>query len=58
MLVCDTGASHLQRRPGASGGKGKVLGEFEKMGVHAGPSVAKAVDMLDTWTLLTGRYKK
>lgn len=42
-----------QRR--AAGGKGKVLGEFERMGVRAGPNVARAVDMIDTWTLLTGR---
>lgn len=48
------GGRSLQRRNAAQS-KGKMLGEFEKMGVHTGPNVAKAVDMIDTWTLVTGR---
>lgn len=34
----------------------KMSSEFEKMGVKAVPSVAKAVDMIDGWTLITGRF--
>jgi hypothetical protein len=28
------------------------------LGVHASPRVAKAVDTIDTWTLITGRHLK
>jgi len=38
-----------------SGEKGKVITEFERIGVKAGPNVVRAVDMIDTWTLVTGR---
>jgi hypothetical protein len=50
---------HLaNRKPGKRGG-GKAKGasaEFERMGVKTGPRVAKAVDMIDAWTLVTGRF--
>jgi hypothetical protein len=36
--------------------KSQVSAEFERMGVRAAPSVAKAVDMIDAWTLITGRF--
>ncbi len=35
---------------------GQVIAELEQLGVRASPAVAKAVDFLDTCTLLTGRY--
>lgn len=34
----------------------KVISDLEKIGVRAGPGVTRAVDMIDTWTLVTGRY--
>ena len=62
----------LQRRGSGSGGplaanssgglkrrsrqENMVISDLEKIGVRAGPGVTKAVDMIDTWTLVTGRY--
>jgi hypothetical protein len=34
----------------------KVLSDLEKYGVKAGPGVAKAVSLIDAWTLVTGRF--
>lgn len=46
-------AQGLRKR---GGGEHKVMEDLEKMGVRAGPNVAKAVDIIDTWTLVTGRW--
>lgn len=36
-------------------GKNNMINGLEKFGVKAAPAVVKAVDMLDSWTLLTVR---
>jgi hypothetical protein len=46
----------LANRKGTKKQKSKVSAEFERMGVRTAPSVAKAVDMIDAWTLITGRF--
>ena len=67
--ISSSGSISLRKRsaggPGQSdgnafnkGGRAKVTvtADLEKMGLHTGPNVKKAVDMIDSWTLLTGRY--
>ncbi len=69
LIAPHSAGGTLQRR-GAGGagdgdggsGKGKsgsqssrVISDLEKMGVKPGARVAKAVNMIDSWTLLTGR---
>lgn len=36
--------------------KSRISSEFEKIGVKTVPSVAKAVDIIDGWTLVTGKF--
>jgi hypothetical protein len=56
------------RKRGAGGGAGSSGGgghrplrasqDLESLGVHPSPRVTQAVDMIDTWTLITGRQLK
>jgi len=49
-------ASSVRKRMYGADSRGlKVSSDLEKMGVKPGPGVKKAVDMIDSWTLLTGR---
>jgi hypothetical protein len=51
------GQQLANRRQGKRGAqKAKASAEFERMGMKTAPGVAKAVDMIDAWTLLTGRF--
>lgn len=62
----DLGNRKLRQRGGGVGGGGsdrlsrpvRASQDLEKLGVHASPGVNKAVDMIDTWTLITGRHLK
>ena len=64
-----SGGGGLQRRGGAggtgggseggsgrSGAETRVIADLEKIGVKPGVGVTKAVNMIDTWAMLTGRY--
>ena len=33
----------------------KVISDLERFGVKPGASVTRAVNMIDTWTIITGR---
>jgi len=44
-----------RRRPP---GSHKMISDLEKLGVKPAPAVAKAVNYIDAWTLLTGRFLK
>jgi hypothetical protein len=46
----------LMRRNTKGKAENKAINDLEKIGVKAGPGVAKAVNMIDTWTMVTGRY--
>jgi hypothetical protein len=39
-------------------GSHKMISDLEKLGVKPAPAVAKAVNYIDAWTLLTGRFLK
>eukprot|EP01041_Mallomonas_annulata_P003463 gene3463-6889_t len=45
-----------RRRRLASAPSSKMISEFERIGVKPNVHVAQAVTMIDTWTLLTGRF--
>jgi chromosome segregation ATPase len=50
------GGGKLMRRGSKGKAEHKVINDLEKLGVRTAPSVAKAVNFIDTWTLVTGRY--
>ena len=55
------GTSSNSGGPGSNSGVHRPIRasqDLEKFGVRAGPRVTKAVDMIDTWTLVTGRHLK
>jgi hypothetical protein len=48
----------LQKRRGGGGGgpqNRKVLADLEQMGVRTPATVARAVDMIDSWTFMIGK---
>ena len=58
MDMSSSSLSGLQQRRGG-GDRGpqnrKVLADLEQMGVHTPATVARAVNMIDSWTFMTGK---